>query len=95
MQSSLPRGAAVPRSAKDIASDIRRYCATHPHARDSLEGIAWWLALQRVEDERIELEHAVDALVQQGVLEARTLADGRVVFACAATCAAPLDAKST
>jgi len=82
---SIRGGAVVPRSAKNIASDIRRYCAANPHARDSIEGIAWWLALQRVADDRIELEHAVDALVQQGVLEAHTLPDGTVVFACAAT----------
>lgn len=81
----------MPRSANDIASDIRRYCAANPHARDSIEGIAWWLALQRVADERVEIEHAVDTLVQQGVLEARTLPDGTVVFACAA----PPDAEPT
>lgn len=81
------------RTAEDIATDIRRYCAAHPHARDSINGIAWWLALQRVEDERTHLREAVDELVRRGLLEARTLADGTVVFTCTAACAAPPGVK--
>ena len=83
------------RSAEDIASDIRRYCAANPHASDSIDGIAWWLAVQRVEDTRAQLGNAVDALVQQGILEARTLPDGTVMFACAAACTAPSDTQPT
>lgn len=74
------------RAAEDIESDIRRYCAAHPHARDSIDGISWWVALQRVEDTRAQVQQAVDALVSQGLLEVHTFADGTVVFACTAAC---------
>ena len=83
------------RSAEDIASDIRRYCVANPHARDSIDGIAWWLVLQRFEDARAQLRDAVDALVRQGVLEAHTLADGTVLFACTTSFSASPDAEPT
>jgi hypothetical protein len=77
------------RAAQDIATDIRRYCAANPHARDSIDGIAWWVALQRVEDTRAEFQQAVEWLVAQGLLAAHRLADGSVVFACTTACAQP------
>ena len=70
------------RSTHDIAADIKRYCAAHPDARDTLEGIAWWLALQSCNDNLEELRAAVDALVEQKVLEAYYLNDGTTVFGC-------------
>lgn len=69
-------------SAPRLADEIRRYCALHPGARDTLEGIAWWLALQRQDDSREELRTAVDSLVEQGVLVRHRLSDGSVVFGC-------------
>jgi hypothetical protein len=72
-------------SAKNarLRSEIRRYCGAHPHARDSVEGIAWWLALQRYDDTLQEVRAAVDALVGEGVLVPFRLSDGSIVFGCA------------
>jgi hypothetical protein len=65
-----------------LADEIRRYCAEHPDARDTLEGIAWWLALQRHGETRDELRAAVDSLVAQGLLVQHRLVDGSIVFGC-------------
>ena len=65
-----------------LADEIRRYCAEHPDARDTIEGIAWWLALQRHGETREELRAAVDSLVAQGLLKVHRLSDGSVVFGC-------------
>jgi hypothetical protein len=65
-----------------LADEIRRYCAAHPEARDTLEGIAWWLALQRQGEAREELRAAVESLVAQGLLVEHRLSDGSVVFGC-------------
>jgi len=68
--------------SSDLADEIRRYCVAHPDARDTLDGIAWWLALQRQEDTLEELRVAVDSLVAQGLLVPHRLIDGSVVFGC-------------
>ena len=65
-----------------VAAEIKRYCAAHPRVCDTLEGIAWWLAMQRCSETMDELQAAVDALVEQKVLEPYRLADGRMVFGC-------------
>lgn len=69
-------------SNSGLAEEIRRYCAEHPGARDTLEGIAWWLALQRHGEAREELRAAVDSLVAQGLLVQHRLSDGSIVFGC-------------
>jgi len=70
--------------SSDLAAEIRRYCVEHPDARDTLDGIAWWLALQRQEETRDQLRAAVESLVAQGVLVEHRLSDGSIVFGCAA-----------
>ena len=65
-----------------IADEIQRYCAAHPDACDSVEGIAWWLARQRYDDSLLHVRAAVDALVADGRLVAHRLGDGSTVFAC-------------
>jgi len=66
----------------DLAAAIGRYCAAHPEAGDTLDGIAWWLMQQRFHDTRDELAAAAESLLQQGLLGRRILADGRVLFYC-------------
>jgi hypothetical protein len=66
-----------------LAEEIRRYCAEHPDARDTLEGIAWWLAMQRQNETLNDLRAAVDSLVAEGLLVEHRLSDGSVVFGCA------------
>jgi hypothetical protein len=67
---------------ESIAAEIERYCASHPDAGDTLEGIAWWLMLQRFQDTRADIEAAAESLVRRGVLERQVLADGSVLFSC-------------
>ena len=69
-------------STSSLAEEIRRYCAQHPNARDTLDGIAWWLALQRHGETREELLAAVESLVAQGLLVEHRLGDGSRVFGC-------------
>lgn len=59
-----------------------RYCAAHPDARDTLEGIAWWLTMQRCGETLDELRAAVDSLVEQQVLVPYHLNDGTTVYGC-------------
>lgn len=69
-------------SIADVANEIKRYCAAHPGVRDTLDGIAWWLAMQRCSETRDLLSSAVDLLVEQKVLSPYHLADGTTVFGC-------------
>ncbi len=70
-------------SIAEVAAELKRYCAAHPGGCDTLEGIAWWLAIQRCHETTEELRAAVDALVAQKVLEPLRMADGTMLFACA------------
>lgn len=67
-------------SIADVADEIKRYCAAHPGVRDTLDGIAWWLAMQRCSETREVLRSAVDLLVEQKELSSYRLADGTTVF---------------
>jgi len=69
-------------SIEGVAEEICRYCARHPGARDSLEGIAWWIAADETAITRDQLRAAVDVLVARGVLAAHRLRDGSIVFGC-------------
>lgn len=62
-----------------IESGIRRYCAAHPKAADTVEGVRrWWLADLACSLE--EVEQALATLVDKGELVERNLADGRVLY---------------
>jgi hypothetical protein len=46
------------------------YLEQHPHAMDTLEGIAqWWIPRRGVRVEVSQLARAVDRLTSQGILE--------------------------
>lgn len=75
-------GAAPSAPTTDIAAEISRYCAAHPDAGDTLDGIAWWLIQQRFHDTRDELVAATESLLHHGLLHRRVLADGTVLFCC-------------
>lgn len=70
------------RSIPQIAEHIQRYCTAHPEACDSIDGITWWVQMQRQEDSRSDVFDAVQWLVQQGSLERIRLQDGSDVFGC-------------
>ena len=58
-----------------------RYFVQHPHAADSLEGIARWrLQQQRVLDLVAETSDAVEQLVEEGLLERVTLPGGGTLY---------------
>ena len=65
-----------------IAEEIRRYCAAHPNARDSLAGITCWVQMQIRNDIRSSVADAVDVLVREGKLERHRLQDGSEVYGC-------------
>lgn len=62
-----------------VVDAIRRHCAAHPHAADTLDGVhRWWLADERCS--LAEIRAAIAHLVARGELEHRTLADGTEVY---------------
>ena len=74
----------MPRTADELSVEIGRYCATHPNAVDTIEGIAWWLALQRYDDALHEVRDSIDQLVRDGVLVRYQTQNGVSVFGCPA-----------
>src|SRR5258708_7753707 len=57
---------ALQQSTRRIAAEIQRYCTAHPGARDTLEGVMWWVQLQRNEDFKCRIAEAVEWLVKCG-----------------------------
>lgn len=71
------------RSSQDeLADEIRRYCIVNPHARDTLEGIAWWVVHQRYREMLGDLEAAIDRLVVEQVLVRHQMEDGATLYSC-------------
>lgn len=69
-------------SGLDLELELRRYCAGHPNAADTVEGVQrWWLADAACSREAVEL--ALCELVERGVLAERSLPDGSVIYFCA------------
>lgn len=64
-----------------LAAEIERYLASHPHAADSVDGILrWWLRRQRYEESKTKIQQALELLVERGAVSKRVLA-GQVVYA--------------
>ncbi|MBI3774935.1 MAG: hypothetical protein HY273_05175 [Gammaproteobacteria bacterium] len=64
-----------------VADAIAQYLIGNPHAADTVAGIqSWWLSGAAPGVNRIDVETAVIALVQRGVLECRRLPDGERVY---------------
>jgi hypothetical protein len=63
-----------------IAGQLRRYCALHPRAADTLEGVRGWLAAEHQSVSSGELEAILAALVREGTLTCRALADSTVIY---------------
>jgi hypothetical protein len=72
----------VSEETPDVAEEIRRYCVAHPRARDTLEGITWWVQMQVQNDIRNRVADAVSLLLKEGRLEEHHLQDGSVVYGC-------------
>jgi hypothetical protein len=69
---------------RHIVAELERYCTDQPHACDTLDGIAWWIASERSEGDRDRLREAVNELVATGRMARHELADGSIVFSCVA-----------
>jgi hypothetical protein len=64
-----------------IAEDILHYLAKHPSAADSFEGISqWWLVRIRIEEATLEIQRALDRLVQGGLVVKDTLPSGQCLY---------------
>jgi hypothetical protein len=77
-------GQQAPRPVRDfdvrLVEEIRAYHALNPGARDSIDGIVWWITLQRLSFDRADVELAVAWLVSTGDLKSHPLSDGTIVF---------------
>jgi predicted transcriptional regulator len=57
-------------SAEELEEEVLQYLREHPHAMDTLRGIAeWWLARRRARVELATLAGVLSRLVDRGVLE--------------------------
>ncbi|HWV14443.1 MAG TPA: hypothetical protein VN030_03345 [Cellvibrio sp.] len=67
---------------QQIANEITRYLQEHDSAADTLEGVAqWWVLRQRLQEERNKVERAMHYLCEQGIVETRSLPDGKILYA--------------
>lgn len=75
---SSPSDETLPTAAKALLS----YWQVNPDAMDSTQGIAkWWLAGQSGQLSIVEIERALEVLVERGLAVRRKLADGTEVYA--------------
>ena len=77
----------MPCTPQHVASAIRSYCAAHPQARDTIDGISWWVQMQLQDEFRSCVAEAVQLLTAEGTLERHLLEDGSEVFGCKASAA--------
>jgi len=65
-----------------LREEILRYLSAHPDASDNLEGITrFWIARQRIHEATEKVESALEALVEEGLLEksVRQTAEGDIL----------------
>ena len=68
------------RMAETVAGEIERYCLAHPDARDTADGISWWVQMQRQQDIRDTVPAAIELLIERGILERSTSPDGAELY---------------
>ena len=65
----------------ELAERIRRYTREHPHAADTLEGVAvWWLSGSGEGEWLGNVRKALEHLVSCGDMGRKTLVDGTVIY---------------
>ncbi|MCG8458734.1 MAG: hypothetical protein MI919_20840 [Holophagales bacterium] len=65
----------------ETCSEILELLRQRPEARDTLEGIVeWWLLERDLRREIEKVRRAVEHLVREGRIEARTGPDGRISY---------------
>ncbi len=66
---------------EELCRRILSYLKCHPDAEDTLEGIAhWWLLEQRIQEDTVRVQTALNCLVNRKQLVARRQADGRASY---------------
>jgi hypothetical protein len=79
LHTGWPRVDVAEGGHSELEQALERYCAEHPNAADSVEGVrTWWLADPTIPREAVE--EALDALVDRGLLAVRALSDGTIVY---------------
>lgn len=72
----------MPRATPDTSAieiRIRRYCAQHRNAADTVDGVRrWWLADLACAPE--DVQATLDRLVDAGEMARRTLPDGSIIY---------------
>ncbi|MBV9959129.1 MAG: hypothetical protein JO360_11945 [Acidobacteria bacterium] len=58
----------MPRGETESLYEILRYLKEHPDARDTVEGISWWLLEQRMNDCVSDVQSTLAQLLAQGLL---------------------------
>jgi len=75
----------------EIRSAVLGYIGAHPHAADTLDGIArWWLPQQRYVTAQARIQAALERLVEEGHLQLRRLPDGTVLYSLGRASAPPV-----
>ena len=59
---------------------LQSYCALHPRAADTLEGVRGWLPVELRTRPDAEISRALEVLQEQGAITLRLLPDGTVIF---------------
>ncbi|MBD3318175.1 MAG: hypothetical protein GF344_20520 [Chitinivibrionales bacterium] len=64
-----------------VAKAIERYLHAHPHAADTVDGVAiWWLTRQRFVETLDTVEQALEYLVATGDVKKTLTADGNPLY---------------
>ena len=64
-----------------VAQQILEYLHEHPHACDTLEGIArWWVMRQRLNESVDVIQRALERLKTEGVIEEHKGPDRRTLY---------------
>ena len=65
-----PRGRPEHGAHGHLGREVMKYLEEHPHAMDTLQGIAeWWIGRDRAHVDLVELACALDHLTTDGALE--------------------------
>lgn len=72
-----------PQHRQALIDAILAYLSQHPRAADSADGVTrWWLAHSGPAPSRGEVEQALTAMAESGLLRRVELPDGTVLYSC-------------
>ncbi len=72
------------KTGMNLKAQIRRYLLENEAAAETSEGVMRiWLKLPRGEQQLVDVEEALDSLVDEGVVERHQLPGGTAIYRCA------------